>query len=156
MLRPDEFTCGSIAEAVPPSLVLPRTKYEHALLIGELDGRVNAVFLDANFEYFAIEEGSDWAGLIVGNINLEVDESALFDPNDGTGSVGALLRRGEELCLLASSARRRPDPVTLLGGLPRLPPNERVGFYKWQITLGEGLDRRLLKPVDSRPSKLEA
>ncbi|AMS43996.1 hypothetical protein FHS67_001929 [Aminobacter aminovorans] len=34
MLLPDEFSVGPLADAVPLTLMLPRSKYEHHFLIG--------------------------------------------------------------------------------------------------------------------------
>lgn len=155
MLSAGEFVIGTLADAVPGTLVLPRTKYESTFLVGERDGPI-AVFLDGDhqFESFPSKEAKNWKGLLIPGIELLVDHTSLFDPDDERVSLGFALRGGTYLAITAKSADRYgfhdAIRIKLRDDLPKSPSELKAGFLRWQIVLGGGIERRVLFEIDLR------
>lgn len=154
MLSPHEISAGTLGDASPIALMLPRTKYEYAFLIGTLEDEPFAVCLSESgrFRGFTSSGNRAHSGLIVPNVSLEIDEATAFDPVRAYAPDGAIIRHEERLSLACSSESgfsRGTTLVTLLTGLPR--SAAQVGFTRWSVTVGEGLGKRSLLHVDSTP-----
>lgn len=151
MLSAKEFTVGSLADASPLSLVLPRGRYEATALIGRVKSGPAAVFLDGDFKFgfFESSGAENWRGLIIPNVNVEMDEDSLFDPQSDLPSLGALVRTGTQLVIQAKGQNSfgRSSPVVLEDGLA--PTNGlAAAFSRWRVVIGEDEDKRLLFEVD--------
>ena len=81
MLSPSEFTVGKIGNAKPLSLILPTSKYEETLLVGQLDDLPTAVFLSGQHKsmFFKTEGNESWGGLIIPSVRIEIDETSFVD-----------------------------------------------------------------------------
>ena len=160
MLRLTEFTVDTLPAAKPLSLVLARTRYEGNFLVAGTAEKPTAIKLDGDhaFACWPSSDASNWSGLIVLSVAIEVDPSSIVDTNAGSAPLGALSRRGESLCLysMVNNGFRLSQVVPVLDGvLPPVGKDQSVAFARWQIVLGEGLDKRVLWTVDVMP-KAEA
>jgi hypothetical protein len=152
MLEGCEFLAGSLRDAHGLCLILPRTDYEKLILVAPGEPR-KAVFLSGQYSYrgFNIED-TNWDGIVVPNIRIEVDLSTPINTNRYDVSAGAIVRKAGYLAIVAEIegdygfVDRRPIP--LVNGLPSCGDNLSVGFCKWQIVLGEGQAKRVLKTFD--------
>lgn len=155
MLSPDEFTVGTFADAAPLSLILPRTSYEDAALIGSWEGAAAAVFLSGQFAFHVFENTprDHWCGLVVPDVRVEVDEATLFDPERNDVPLGTIIRTDTRLVVQAKRQNTfsRGTPVTLHDGLPSA--NElKAGFSGWQVVIGTGLAKRILWQTPAKAS----
>ncbi len=152
MLLAKEFTVATLATAKPGSLLLPRGKYELAFLVGELDGSPMAVCLGGQYAFltFKCSDAENWSGILVPDVQIEIDEKSVFDPQATIGHLGTLERIDTRLIIRAKfqDFSVRPEKITVESGL--LPAqNLSAGFSKWRIVVGEGLNRRILSEIDT-------
>lgn len=151
MLAANEIMVGSVADAIPLSLVLPRSSYESIALVGQRENVSTVVSLSPTDEFrsFAASDGQNWTGLIIPNVRIEVDETSVFDALNEHRSFGNIIRLDTQLAIRAKqdSLFARPTLVTLHNGLASTEgKSERyqAGFSRWQIVIGEGVDKRVL------------
>lgn len=153
MLSPNEFTVGTLADAEPLSLMLPRSRHEKAFLIGQLEnGGPAAVFLDGEytFHFFETTDAKNWKGILIPKVHVEVDEASVFDPEDLSPHSGTVVRVSTHLVVLAKAERSfgRHSRIMLETDLP--PTHDfRAGFSRWQIVIGDGRQRRILRQIDT-------
>ncbi len=158
MLAVEEFTCGSLNDAEPLALVLPRTKHEEPILVGGTGQKRVAVFIGEkhSFHSFGYDVGGNdhWSGLIIKGVAIEVDESTVFDPNLGGSPLGALVRQDTRLFVRAITDGHfdRGHTVTsLIEGLETVQARHPAAFLRWQIVIGKGIEKRVLRTIDVRP-----
>lgn len=147
MLSPTEFTVGTFCQAVPLTLILPRTQYEETVIIGHIDKAPVAVFLSGQhaFQYLSATGSTNWQGLIVPNIRVEVDETTVFDPHYNRASLGAVIRTDTRLVIRAKSERSsNSSTVITLHDELQYAGEFQAGFRRWQVVIGEGPDKRVL------------
>lgn len=150
MLLPTEFTVGTLCDAKPPSLMLPISEYGSAFLIGESDLGPTAVFLEGQhlFRAFGSAQSKNWEGLIISNVELEVDETSAFLA--GYSSVfGAVERSADKLSVNAKSDQYiRSLKIITTTGLPPI-ANLSAGFTRWNIFIRRGDDKYILRHIDA-------
>lgn len=150
MLKPSEFLVGYAAEAQPLSLILPRGKYEHPLLIARRGGETMAVFIGEQHKFHAIPcaDSTRLKGLIIPDVTVELDHNSVFDPSENDWSAGCLLRCDTKLMLVAIKQERYSggiyDLLTIADGLSNCAGGLQVGFRNWSVVLGAGLEKRTL------------
>ena len=148
MLSASELIVGCLADAADLSLVLPRSRYEGVFLVSS----ATAVCLDGEFRFHAISavDNLNWEGMIIPAVRIELDETTAFDADGQVGSLGAMLRRGTELVLVAKRGQSsfRSTYCPIVTGLPACRENMAVGFARWQAVIGRGEEKRVLKTVD--------
>lgn len=155
MLAAREFAVGTLAEALPGTLVLPRTPYESTFLVGVRGGPV-AMFLDGDHQFssFPSAEAENWKGLLIPGVELLVDHSSLFSPDDERAPLGSVVRGGSYLAVTAKSGDRYgfhdAVRINLQDDLSESPSALKAGFLHWQLVLGCGLERRVLFEIDLR------
>ena len=155
MLTAGEFAVGTLAEVEPGTLMLPRTKYESAFLVGDRGGPI-AMFLDGDHQFasFPSKEAENWKGLLIPGVELIVDHASLFDPDDERAPLGSIVRGGTYLAITAKSGDRHGFQdairINLRDDLPKSPSNLKAGFLHWKLVLGSGEDRRVLFKLDLR------
>lgn len=155
MLAAGEFVVGTLADAVPGTLVLPRSKYESTFLIGERDGPI-AMFLDGGHQFasFPSKDANNWKGVLIPGIELLVDQTSLFNPDEERVPLGLAVRGGTYLAITAKSADqygfREPIRISLRDDLPKSSSEVKAGFLHWQLVLGSGQERRVLFEMDLR------
>lgn len=158
VLRPDEFTVGALATAKPISLLLPRNTHEETILVGGTEAEPFAVLLLSSqhrFHGFLSAEAYNWSGVIISNVAIELDQSSLYDPSYNDVRLGSLIRTEDQLSIAALPERwmGRHYKVPLIGGLAPIGDRHSAAFSRWQITIGEGIDRRVLLTVDADASE---
>lgn len=155
MLAAGEFAIGTLAEAAPGTLVLPRTKYESTFLVGERGGPV-AMFLDGDhcFSSFPTKDAENWKGLLISGVELIVDHTSLFDPENERAPFGSIVRGGTYLAITAMSGDRYGFQdairINLRDDLPRSLSNLKAGFLHWQLVRGSRQERQVLFEMDLR------
>ena len=141
MLSATEFTVGILADATPLSLMLPRMKHEATILIGQTENGPAAVFIGGqyNFHFFECSDATNWKGLLIPNVRIEVDETTLFDPDYLSAYLGTVVRTDTrlDLSVKAEHAHGRHSKVILETELPST-RDLKAGFSKWRIVIGEG------------------
>jgi len=145
MLRAEEFMVGTLADAAPGSLMLPRNRYEAVFLIGGPTDAAVAVCLSPAHPYAPIKcaEATAWRGIIIPNIVIEMDPMFMLTGDEGR--AGALIRSGSSLHILtASHQSMRATPTVLLTDLPPAVDGEAAVFLRWQVVLGGGVSKRVL------------
>lgn len=150
MLSAREFTVGSIAQASPLSLVLPRNSYEETILIAQGPSGPAAFFLSerAQFNWFESTGNEHWHGLIIPDIRIEIDERSIFDPHRVQPKLGTVVRRENQLIVQAKAKAFSsfPEPIVLENDLPPA-STAGAGFFRWQVVLGAAQDKRVLYEV---------
>lgn len=148
MLSPDEFTVGSIGDAEPLSLVLPRGPYEEMVLIGQTKHGPAGVFLSGQFRFLWLisKNNRAWKGVIVPKVDIEVDLASLCDPGRGR-RVGALVRTGTILGVHTREEHHAGavTAVTLRSGLVSA-GGESAEFSKWRVVTADS--REVLAEID--------
>lgn len=143
MLSANEFTVGTLADATPLSLILPRTRYEETILIGTFKNGPAAVFLSERyaFTFFPSADNFSWKGLIIPQVRVEVDETSITE----SASLGAIMRMDTRLVIRAKRDNSFDDRavVTLQDGLVST-NKHKAAFVRWHIVIGEGVDKRVL------------
>jgi hypothetical protein len=131
--------------------MLPRTRYEYACLIVPGEGAAIAVVLDGQYQFHSLPtaDNTAWKGAIIPNVAIELDHKSLFDAEGTYPPAGSMLRRGSELLLVARTERglRTTAAINVLKDLPPSRDTLATGFLCWQIVLGEGLGKRILKVI---------
>jgi hypothetical protein len=149
MLSPEEFTTGTFASAPVGSLILPRNEHEVAAIVGLVDAAPAVVILSGQFEFhfFPTAGSENWSGLIIPGVRIEVDETTAFDPRYGK-PLGAAIRADTTLGVYAKTERSfgRGRAVSLVTDLPAVDEGG-VGFAKWQVVLGAGVDKQVLLKI---------
>ncbi|WP_066812723.1 hypothetical protein [Sphingomonas asaccharolytica] len=155
MLSPSEFIAGTIEGITAPALILPRTSYETAALVMKLDDRLVGIELQREeylFHAWTADRAEDWSGVIVPDVRIEVDETSAFNPQE-ENVLGAAIRKENQLAILTLHSANRGFQtrflVPVVSDLPACAKRYSVGFRRWQIVLGEGLDKRVLKEVEA-------
>jgi hypothetical protein len=151
MLAANEFTVGSVVDAVPLSLVLPRYEYESIALVGRRESTPMVTSLSAKDEFLSFEASGahNWTGIIVPNVRIEVDETSVIDPRVDDRLLGIIIRLDTQLVIRAKPEYFYSGPtlVTLHDGLIPTggrPEGDQAGFSRWQIVVGQGTDKRVL------------
>jgi hypothetical protein len=157
MLRPEEFSVGAVRDAAAEglTLLLPRTEYEQPMLIAAASGAKIAVFLGAEHAFHALDEeiNGRFEGILIPSVRIELDPASIFDPSGSQGLPAGTLIREEDTLKIAAFMREgrhgfeRLQRVPLLIGLPPGPEREAAAFRRWQIVLGEGDDRKILREL---------
>jgi hypothetical protein len=155
MLSVGEFTSGSLSDAHPLALMLPRSQYEEPILVGGDASKRRAVFLGDRhrFQTFQYDRNDNFTGLIVKDVAIELDEETAFDPEIEGTRLGSLVRQGTSLCICASDERsfgRGHTTFPVVDGFAPMPERHRVGFLRWQVVIGQGIEKRVLRIVDVR------
>jgi hypothetical protein len=148
MLAASEFIVGCLADATDLCLVIPRTQYECLFLVSA----GTAIVLEGAHEFvsFPSEGNESWKGVIIPGVKIEVDETAVLNAENWRLPPGAMVRRGTELLVVAREDQGVSGAVQcpIVTGLPRCRENFAAGFARWQIVIGCGEERRILKVID--------
>jgi len=147
LLSPSEFTVGKVGSAKALSLVLPTSKYEETILVGQIVEAATAVFLSGahKSQFFECEGNETWGGVIIPDVRIEVDETSLVDSARSDAPPLSVIRTDTRLLLAAKTERSfgRLTHVTLHDNLA--PAGEfRAEFAKWQVVVGEGQNTRVV------------
>ena len=153
MLLPGEFSVGHVEDAIPLTLMLPRSKYEHMFLIGGSSEEPVAIFLSGQFQYYSFRStgNNSYKGILIPNVTIEVDPSSLFDADSEAAPLGTIVRRGASLGVMTKLDGRGiylGQFTPLISRLPEASEGCAAGFRRWAITLGARENHRSLFEVD--------
>lgn len=157
MLTVTQFTVGSLAQAQPLSLVLPRNEHEKPFIVGPGGGTRYAICLteagDLRFAGFSSGDAHNWRGMIVPDVQIEVDETSIYDTAYSDVRIGSLVRSGSTLSIAAKPEGWRGSHAlfALVEGLPETVDGAGAGFTRWQIVIGAGIDKLILKAISVDP-----
>jgi hypothetical protein len=144
---------GRICDAKPLSLFMPGSKYQPtALVVSPEEGLLEAVVLDGQHQFVVFECSTNkaWHGMLIHDVSVEIDEKSLFDLDRFDPPLGALTRKSDVLSIAAMphDGFRTIRRIDLIRGLPTTGEDVQVGFTRWRIVVGIGMDKRELFVVD--------
>jgi len=143
---------GSLQDAPPMSFFVATSVGElEMLVIGTPDNR-SAVVLAGEDPFVAYRHDLyDWAGLIIRDVAIELDQTCVFDSRTGQAPAGCFILEGDKpkIRLLGNHGMLYTAPINEA----EQPQQGYVGvaFPRWQITLGQGEQRQVLNSIDVRP-----
>ncbi len=148
MLALNQFHLGTLNDALPLSLVITEDR-KRKFLVGGNQHEKHAICvagLDVGlaFKLDATEE-SNWRGLIIDNVSIEVDERRIEDPDRPPHL--SLVRTESKLFIVAQTGI--PTSILIADGLISDRGTMRAAFSRWQITIGTGAENRVL--VERKP-----
>ena len=150
MLTVEEFSAGDLNTMKPISLLRPIAQHEQEVLVAGSDERPIAVLLHEAHLYTSFEAAStsQWTGLILPKLKIELDETSAFDARYEYAPLGAVVRKGSELVMCTKSENFRGTANTpLITGLSSI-GDSQVGFKRWQLVLGDGDRKRVMRSFD--------
>ncbi len=152
MLSPNEFSVGCIGDATVLTLVLPRGKYEYPILVTCASGSPFAIFLEGEHRFMTFDciGNTTWKGLLIPDVKLEVDETSIVDQDQSSVLLGCLVREGPQLSIAARQERGLRDGLMTRLMVDLAPTREgmEAAFSRWQIVLGDGIAKRVIKTID--------
>ena len=153
MLAPREFLVGSFGQTDGLTLVLPRDQYEQAALVSHTSGQRIAVILKGEHEFvsFGCDNNTNWHGVLIPGVSIEVDETSLIN---AYAPLGSLVRIESELRVMTNPQggfARSSKAVALLNELPLCENGMSAAFTRWSLVLGEALAKRTLMEIDVTP-----
>lgn len=153
MLSPGEFSVGCIEDAKTSlTLALPRGRYEEPMLVTRASGSPYAIFLAGQHQFVGFEcsNNDSWKGILIPNVYIEIDEDTIFDAENISSPLGALVRQNSQLYMLTRTDGRLwgSTKTPIIGDLPPCRQEMAAGFTKWRICLGEGATKRELRRVE--------
>jgi len=154
MLEAEDFFAGSLANAQPLTLVLPKRTGKEHFLIGKVGEEITAAFLDGShpFHTMLCEGTTAWTGLLVPNVTIQVDPQSAFDPAMYDAPLGCMIRYEDKLALHAkaegSGFSGRTVLLDLYSGLSKGDGDQRIAFRRWQVTIGAPDNCRILFNMD--------
>ncbi len=150
MLTVNEFFAGEANTAKPISLIQPITDHEDEMLIAGNTENPIAIFLQGEhaFQWFEVAGSSNWTGLIIPNLSIEVDQTSAFNPNFQRNWIGAAVRSQTELTIcVKAKGRNGTSNISVVSELPSL-GDYKVGFNRWQLVLGDGSQKWVIRAFD--------
>ena len=152
MFSVEEFSAGPLNDAKPLALLYPTTQQPGPILVGRHGDKRTALFLDKEnrFRGFLFDWNESFRGLIVNNVSIEMDPSAISDPNYLDYPLGSIIRQGTGLYIqgIVDNSFQRRHTICLIDGLSPLPDRHGVAFARWQLVYGQGLEKRVLMKFD--------
>jgi hypothetical protein len=151
LLSPNECLVGHIGSVTTITLVIPMGRHDGSFLVVPTDARLTAFFLEGEFAFssFDCTENESWRGLLVPNVDIELDTSSVFDPGESHEVLGSVVRKENTLSIVAKQEKYHfgPRRIAIIGNLPAVDGGLAAGFKTWCIKIGEGTNRRALKTI---------
>jgi len=156
MLSPTEFAVDYIRNAaLGLTLVLPRNESDPPLLVTRNHTGSRAILFDhkGHFVVFECHNDHTWDGILIPNVAIEVDETSIVIDNQPP--LGSLTREDTHLIIhaLENDGFKSRTKVTIASDLPHGDQYLSASFTKWQICLGNGPTKRVLKQVNVTPER---
>lgn len=150
----DRIRAGSLEEATGLTLVIPTTRHNAKFVVGSVGDELVAVFLDGQHKFSSMAcRGADrWGGILVSNIEIEIDIDSVCDLNHNDAPLGSLIREGDYLAVLGSPGgghKWDKAPVVLKAGLEMCAERQRACFEKWRIVIEHMNEKIELEYVDA-------
>jgi hypothetical protein len=155
MLSAEEMRVDYLGKAEGLTLVMPVGKYNEWMLVTTAYAKPTAIFLDGNHRFQAIdcENNTNYKGLLVPNVRIEVDETSAFDTSNMPIPTGMAVRQNDGLFVAAAEdhMRMRSQLFAVQRELAECGAGLSAGFSRWQIVVGDEPDQRVLKTIDLQP-----
>lgn len=151
MLALPEFFTGTLSEAPVGSLILPRSKNDRCGIIASFnDAPIFVILGDGHrFQAFASADNSSHKGLIVPDVGIEVDETSIAEHDNWDTPLGSIVC-AEEAIGIRIAAIGQLSKGRSLAKLASIPATSvEASFSRWQITRGNGADKRVLMTIDA-------
>lgn len=152
MLSPEEMRMDYVGKAEGLTLVVPVGRYGDWFLVTTADATPAAIFLEGDQRFVAIDcsDNTNYKGLLIPNVRIEVDETSVYDTVSNYPPPGMVVRHNDGLFVAASADRMgmRSDLFAVQRGLAASGVNLSAGFSKWQIVLGSAPHQRIFKTID--------
>lgn len=147
---------GNINAATSLTLVLPVDRYDYCFLVASVGEEPTAVILDERHQYqaFNCRGNTSHKGLLIPDVRIEVDASLVYDAVGRWAVPGTIVRRDDGLFISTADERGvgRGPLIALQRGLASSEQNMAAGFPRWQIVIGDGIEKRVLKVIDLEQS----
>lgn len=148
----DNVRIGSLEDVEGLTFVTPITRHRAKFVVGSVDKKPVAVFLDSQYQFHSMEcaGARDWGGLLISNIEIEVDIESLCDLQREDAPIGSLIREKEFIAILAKpeNAWSGRTLVVLKEGLERCSAGQRACFLRWKLVLRDKNQKLCLEDVD--------
>lgn len=154
MLTIDEFSAGDLSTMKPVSLLRPIASHDREVLVAGSDDNPIAVILHDEYAYqwFEAAGSSDWTGLIIPNLRIELDETSAFDARYERPPLGAAMRKASELVICTKQQNGLGTAhIALINDLPSI-GEHRVAFSRWHLVLGDHIEKRVIRKFDLTPT----
>ena len=152
MLKPSQCFVGPISEGEEMALLIPRDDDGERMLLFTLNGTKRAVTLESGFQAFGREGNTAWKGVHVPNVHIELDPAALSATQGYRSPLGSMVRHSCSLSINGRHGHGSPTvAIPLLADLPPCTGEYAATFLRWQIVLGEGIEKQVLHQVDVTP-----
>ena len=146
-LLPQHLRPTKLSEAQSPSIVRQTGKYGASFLVAGADEQTMVIFLDGQYQFraFRRSEASNWEGLEIESVELELDVEEAADLSSIGRAPGMMVRRDDVLTIVAVSDGpfRRAIDVPVLSKLDGS-TGAAVGFPKWRAIVRVGDERRVV------------
>ena len=142
---------GSLQDAPPMSFFVATSVGElEMLVIGTPDNR-SAVVLSGEDPFVAYgREFDDWAGLIIRDVAIELDQTCAFDSRTGQAPAGCIILAGDKPYIRLVGNHGTRYMAAIEGSAQPHQASIEVAFPRWQIILGQGDQKQVLKTIDVR------
>ncbi|UFW51096.1 MULTISPECIES: hypothetical protein [Bradyrhizobium] len=152
MLSPPELGLGYIGAATSLTLVLPVDRYDYCFLVATAGEEPTAIFLDERYQFqaFGCLGNTSYKGLLIPDVRIEVDETLIFDAAGRWAVPGMMVRRDDGLFISTMDERGggRNPLIAVQRGLSLSEQGMAAGFARWQVVIGEGIEKRVLKVIE--------
>jgi hypothetical protein len=138
ILSPNECLAGYIGSVTNMTLAFPIGRHDESFLEGE------SAFLS-----FDCTGDASWRGLLVPNVDIELDATSVFDPGESQEILGSAVRKGNTLSIVTKQEKYvfGPRRMVIIGNLPEADGGLAAAFKTWSIKIGEANNRRTLKTI---------
>lgn len=124
---------------------------------GETSPRGVVISSDHQFALVDSSKEPSVDGVLLNDIDFEVDPASAFDAKHLYSPYGALVRADDKLAIISRAldgyGMGFSEEVLLRDGLRALSNGLRVGFYSWRIVAGEAENRQVLHEITVEPAK---
>ncbi|EQB16929.1 hypothetical protein [Sphingobium lactosutens] len=134
------------------ALLLPRDNDGERMLLFALNSTKMAVMLESGFLAFEREGNTAWKGVHVPHVHVEIDPASLSASQGFRSPLGSMVRHDSSLSINGRRGHGSPTiAVPLLDNLPPCTSDYAATFLRWQIVVGEGIEKQVLHQVDVTP-----
>lgn len=152
MLKPSQCFVGPVSEGEEMAMLFPRDDDGERMLLFTLNGTKMGVMLESGFLTFEREGNTAWKGVHVPNVHIEIDPRGLSATQGFRSPLGSMVRQNSSLSINGRRSHGGSTiAVPLLADLPPCTGEYAATFLRWQIVLGEGIEKQVLHQVDVTP-----
>jgi hypothetical protein len=153
-IDPSSIRYADVSHATGLALCLPLEDYNAAFLVTPGEDGVACFLWGENAGRGALQRTfSGFTCAVYEGVRIEVEHTSAYDPNNTTKKVLSIVRQGAASGIFVSvkenGAFYHTIPVPLQGEIVSSKANERIGFTRWRIVIGEGERQQTLLEIDA-------